>query len=98
MTGWAPQKYYPYQGGYASVDKTPDMAGNGCENCHGPGSAHVAAESGDKKTSDKERADLRAGMRVANAEETCIKCHDADNSLKFDFKTYWPKVAHKGMD
>jgi hypothetical protein len=95
VTGWEPQKFYPYQGGYTSLAKTPQLAHNGCENCHGPGSAHVAAENGG---SDAEKAKNRAAMRAARSADTCIPCHDADNSLKFDFDKYWPKVEHKGKD
>ena len=102
VTGWEPQKFYPYQGGYLSLEKTPALAHNGCENCHGPGSAHVAAQSGDKidgkDVSDKQRAELAAAMRVPKSAETCIQCHDDDNSLNFKFETYWPKVEHKGKD
>jgi hypothetical protein len=95
VTGWEPQKFYPFQGGYTSLDKTPQLAHNGCENCHGPGSAHIAAENGG---SDAEKAKNRALMRAARSADTCIQCHDADNSLKFDFDKYWPKVEHKGKD
>ncbi|HEY2147995.1 MAG TPA: multiheme c-type cytochrome [Pirellulales bacterium] len=95
VTGCEPQKFYPYEGGYTSLDKTPQLAHNGCENCHGPGSAHVAAENGG---SDAEKAKNRVVMRAVKSADTCIQCHDADNSLKFDFNTYWPKVEHHGKD
>jgi hypothetical protein len=100
VTGWDPQRFHPYEGGYESLQKTPQLAHNGCENCHGPGSAHVDAESGNKAVTDKERDALRAAMRVsfADAEKTCLHCHDGDNSINFKFETYWPKVAHKGKD
>lgn len=98
VTGWDPQRFHPFQGGYESLKKTPQLAHNGCENCHGPGSAHVAAESGN--ADDKQRDEARAAMRVsfADAEKGCLHCHDGDNSINFKFETYWPKVAHKGKD
>jgi hypothetical protein len=100
VTGWDPQRFHPFEGGYDSLQKTPQLADNGCENCHGPGSAHVAVESGNKQVTDKERDALRASMRVAfaDAEKGCLHCHDGDNSINFKFDTYWPKVAHKGKD
>ncbi len=100
VTGWEPQKFYPHVGGYLSREKTPALADNGCENCHGPGSAHVAAESGDAKLSDKQIAALRTAMQVPHdrIENSCTACHDGDNSLNFKFETYWPKVEHHGKD
>jgi hypothetical protein len=63
-TGWNQQKFYPYVSGYESLEKTPDLVGNGCENCHGPAARHVAAEQGDVKVTDKERDELRAALRL----------------------------------
>ena len=28
------------------------------------------------------------------ARETCVTCHDAENSPDFDYATYWEKIAH----
>jgi hypothetical protein len=102
VTGWDAEKFYPYQGGYSSLAKTPTLAHNGCENCHGPGSAHVAAQSGEqvdgKDVTEKQRAEFAAEMRATKSVDTCIKCHDDDNSINFKFETYWPKVEHKGND
>ncbi len=33
---------FEYKTGFASKEKTPELMNNGCENCHGPGSAHAA--------------------------------------------------------
>ncbi len=102
VTGWEPSKFYPYQGGYLSLEKTPALAHNGCENCHGPGSAHVAAQSGEqvdgKNVTEKQRAEFAAAMRATKSAETCTQCHDDDNSINFKFETYWPKIEHKGKD
>ena len=46
VTGWNPQEFFPYATGFVSLEATPDLAGNTCENCHGPAAAHVAAENG----------------------------------------------------
>ena len=104
VTGWNPQRYYPFSSGFASLEKTPKLTGNGCENCHGAGSAHVAAESGDTNASDDVIAALREKMRLplAEAKERCIQCHDQDNSPDFHhdgaFEKYWAEVAHSGKD
>jgi Cytochrome c554 and c-prime len=64
VTGWEPQKFFPYTTGYLNLKDTPDLVGNGCENCHGPAAEHVAVEQGDVKATDKEREDLRAALRL----------------------------------
>ena len=95
VTGWKPQEFVPYLTGYVSVEATPQLTGNGCENCHGPGGGHVSAEAGQNLgLRDKQRR----VMRVARDEASCLKCHDLDNSPEFDFSTYWPQVEHKGKD
>ncbi len=95
-TGWEPERYFPYTGGYKSLKETPELAGNGCENCHGPGKKHADAELAE--TDPKLLAVLRSSMRVARGESGCRQCHDGDNSPEFDFEKYWPKVEHKGKD
>jgi hypothetical protein len=104
VTGWEPQQFYPFDSGYLSLERTPQLQHNGCENCHGPGSAHVAAESGEGDTSDATIAKLRDSMRLplAGAERRCIECHDLDNSPDFHkpgaFEKYWKDVEHTGKD
>lgn len=104
VTGWEPQKMVPLKSGYLGLDKTPHLAGVGCENCHGPGSAHVQAEEGTSTVSDEERLNLRLAMRLplAKAEQKCLECHDIDNSPAFQhegaFERYWKKIEHKGKD
>jgi hypothetical protein len=104
VVGWNPQKFFPYRSGYLGLDESPAMHGVGCENCHGPGSAHVAAEQGDVKASEEELTKLRESVRLplTEAEETCMECHDLDNSPDFlkpgAFLKYWKKVQHEGLD
>ena len=84
---------FEYAGGFVSLERTPQLKGNQCENCHGPGSRH-SAEPDDlalrravKRTSD----DFDRNHR-------CISCHDEDNDPKFDFAKYWPQVIHNKLD
>lgn len=97
-TGWKAKEFLPYVSGYDSLKTTADLAGNGCENCHGPGAAHVAAESGNDETL---RDELRRAMHLSIdgpdrevAVTACMECHDIDNSPEFKFETYWPLIAH----
>ena len=98
VTGWNPQKYFPYASGYLDLKASNHLHMNGCENCHGPGSAHVAAEEdgGDTALMTRLREQLR--LTKKQAETQCMKCHDHDNSPDFHvkgaFETYWKRVEH----
>lgn len=106
VTGWDPQKYFPYDSGYLSLERSPLLNHNGCENCHGPGSAHVAVESGERQATEDEIKKLRDAMKLPLADEVaerkCMECHDEDNSPDFHkpgaFEKYWQEVAHRGKD
>lgn len=104
VTGWNPQSFAPYRSGYESLEKTPHMVANGCENCHGPGSKHVAAEMGDVQADDDMVKKLRDEMKLPldRASDKCAVCHDFDNSPNFHkpkaFEEYWDKVKHYGKD
>ena len=102
VVGWAPQRFEPFEGGFMGMDKTPQLAHQGCENCHGPAAAHTAVERGDVRASTAERDRLRAELVLsldtpADREKVvnnCLECHDLDNSPHFDFDEYWPAVEH----
>src|SRR5215471_17389801 len=68
--------------GFVSVKATPQFANVQCEACHGPGAEHIKAPTaGNYKTPPKN--------------QSCLVCHDRDNSPDFDFDKYWPVIAHK---
>lgn len=105
VTGWNPQEYYPYLSGYLSLEDTAHLTGNGCENCHGPGSEHVAAERDGASVTEGRRNELRDAMKLplSNAREKCMTCHDLDNSPDFHdddafADVYWPQIEHYGKD
>ncbi len=102
VVGWAPQRFEPFEGGFVSMEKTPHLAHNGCENCHGPAAAHAAVERGDVRASVTERDRLRGELAMSidtpesktKVVSNCLECHDLDNSPEFDFEDYWPSVDH----
>ncbi len=100
VVGWNPQKHFPYVSGFLSNEQTPDRVNVGCENCHGPGSAHVAAENGDVELDEDAMDVLRKDMQLAlkKAEQKCLVCHDLDNSPDFQekgaFDRYWKQIKH----
>ncbi len=107
VTGWNAQGYFPYESGYVSLAGSEHLHGNGCENCHGPGSRHVAAESGDMDATDEQLQAYRDAMKLTiekARESKCYECHDPDNSPEFDFdgtetgRSYWDEVKHVGKD
>jgi 2',3'-cyclic-nucleotide 2'-phosphodiesterase (5'-nucleotidase family) len=68
-------------GGFVNIKATPQLANVHCESCHGPGAEHVAKPTvGSYKTPPKN--------------ESCLICHDRENSPDFDFAKYWPVIAH----
>jgi hypothetical protein len=104
VTGWNPQQFYPYQSGYLDLERSAALHGNGCENCHGPGSAHVKAETGEEDVSPQRQKALRLEMRLTldQARDVCLQCHDLDNSPDFHlegaFEKFWERIKHEGVD
>jgi hypothetical protein len=96
VTGWNAQENFPYAMGFDSLASTPLLKQNGCENCHGPGAAHVAAERGNDQA---RRRSTREALKLSwpdAKDTTCVKCHDHDNSPEFERNAdkYWDQIAH----
>lgn len=100
VTGWNPQGYFPYETGFTKIEDV-ELHGNGCENCHGPGSQHVDAENEDIEATEEQieqyRQDMVVSLETAR-KELCFNCHDLDNSPDFHhdgaFDEYWKKIEH----
>ena len=104
-TGWSQIHYSRFDSGYLSQAETPHLLHQQCENCHQPGSHHSELErqyKADRKSVEFEQL-LQARREVQLTEvkavkTVCIRCHDGDNSPKFEFEKYWEKVKHQGRD
>ncbi len=84
---------FTYKSGWVSAAKTPYLKGNQCENCHGPASKHV-----EDPTNKEFLAPMHRTADAADKGGLCMKCHDSDNSPKFKFDVYYPRIVHKGLD
>ncbi|WP_166827964.1 multiheme c-type cytochrome [Thalassoroseus pseudoceratinae] len=114
VTGWDPENDLPFDSGFlpeqlATAKGEPQryehLKGQQCENCHGPGSTHVELEMAwktDRTNTDESR--LKASRRQMTLtkkvaeDRLCIKCHDHENSPKFEFAKYWEEVKHPWRD
>lgn len=68
-------------GGFVSAKRSLHRVNVGCESCHGPSQGHV--ENPDVKT-------------AFAARDSCLHCHDPENSPQFDYETYWEQIRHGG--
>jgi len=75
---------FQQSGGVCRVDQVEKRRNVGCENCHGPGSLHVAD------------ATAKSVLRPRPGPSVCVGCHTAENSIHFDFAKYLPRVLGPG--
>ena len=79
---------YGAKDGFISLKTTPKFADVQCESCHGRGAAHIAAVQAGK-TGRAATANLRAVTP-----NSCVRCHDTENSASFLYTSFWPKIKH----
>ena len=83
---------YEKEGGFTSIDATPQLAGVGCEVCHGPGSVYK-----DEDTMKDRDASIAAGLLIPN-EQTCRGCHNSESPNfpgTFDFEAAKAEGVHE---
>lgn len=105
VTGWDPREVRRYESGYLDQATTAHLAGQQCENCHGPGQKHSDLEwkyrkdlkSVSQETLIAARAELKLNYKEAEL-KVCSKCHDDENSPSFKFDKYWDEVKHPWKD
>lgn len=72
---------FPKVTGFVSRAKTPQLSFVSCESCHGPGGPHAKSP--------------RAFPLPKVGAKACVTCHTPEQSPRFDFATYWRRIAHK---
>jgi len=70
---------FGFQTGFLNMNQTPALTDVGCENCHGVGGNHV-------------KKPQKGYGQVTKAD--CLTCHTTENSPKFDYEVYLPKIRH----
>jgi hypothetical protein len=107
VTGWDPREVVRYRSGWVDEDTTPHLAGQQCENCHGPGGRHSELErllaAGDPAVSQADADHWRnfAQLSIDTSLDLCVRCHDGDNDPHFNkasFPKYWDKIKHPWLD
>ena len=77
------------RGGFVNFATTPDLAGVGCEVCHGPGGTYTKKEYMSLQNKAYKKADLVAvGMVGQTTKEQCTDCHNEKSPFfkSFDFE------------
>jgi hypothetical protein len=68
-------------GGPMGENKLPQFQGVQCEQCHGPGSLHVAKPE-------------KGYGRITDMNATCSNCHTSKTSPSFNLAAAWEKIKH----
>jgi hypothetical protein len=70
--------------GFTSQQQTPNLVGNSCEGCHGPGSKHseVAKAFGQKQLTPQEAMQVRDSIYLMQPKNVCVECHLAATHRK----------------
>jgi hypothetical protein len=63
--------------GFTSLQQTPNLVGNSCEGCHGPGSKHteVAKSFGQQKLTPEQETQVRGTVHLMLPRNVCVDCH-----------------------
>jgi len=70
------------ESGFENMYSTPELAGIGCESCHGPGSDYIEIHK--KKLLEFKRFETRAAGQTyaSKGDKVCEKCHNTDSPFK----------------
>jgi hypothetical protein len=78
---------YGKPGGFVDMATTPDMAGVGCEVCHGPGGTYLQKEHMSLQNKEYKKAALVAvGLVGQITSEQCTACHNPKSPFFKEFK------------
>jgi hypothetical protein len=76
---------YGKPGGFVDFATTPDLAGVGCESCHGAGGTYIQSEYMSLKNKEYKKAEIVAvGMVDTVGEPQCTGCHNSESPFVGD--------------
>lgn len=96
---------FAYKSGFVDENTTANLKGVGCEACHGPASAHTNKPDNKaiyplinpwkyKSQLAALPPDQQEQKKMTFINDSCVKCHDLDNSVNFKVDKYWKQIAH----
>ena len=78
---------YGKPGGFVDVATTPDLAGVGCEMCHGAGGTYLQKEHMSLQNKEYKKAELvKVGLVGEITAKQCVECHNAKSPFFEEFK------------
>lgn len=87
------------EGGFTSIEATPDLAGVGCEMCHGAGAGYTQDGYMTLKNKEYKRADLiGVGLVHPVDEAVCTQCHNEQVPIPdytFDYEAKKAEGLHE---
>jgi len=92
---------YGEEGGFTSIADTPELAGVGCEMCHGPGGTYIKPEHMSLKNKEYKKDELvGVGLVGQITEAQCRTCHNEESPFVgpdyvFDFEANKDKGTHE---
>ena len=89
---------YGKPGGFVDIASTPDLAGVGCESCHGAGGTYIQPEHMSLKNKNYKKADIVAvGMVDTVGVEQCSGCHNEKSPFfkEFNFEKRKDEGTHE---
>lgn len=92
---------YGKEGGFVSEEETPDLAGVGCEMCHGAGGTYTQDGYMTLKNKEYKLSELVAvGLVEKVGEAQCVQCHNENVPIEgytFDFEAKKAEGTHENF-